>query len=84
MYRDNTTDDNYPKTLLIRNTHGNMIWQVYHVEAAKEAEGLSKTAASNGFMDRELVDYQPEQKQTWPDWRETEGGKKIIETGTLL
>ena len=69
-YTDLTTDNEYPKTLVIRNHRGGMIWQIYHVEAVREAEMLSKNATTNGFEAISLEDHQPEHKQTWPDWRE--------------
>jgi hypothetical protein len=68
----------YFKTLHIRNTHGGLIWQVYHVKNISEAAQLTKNAMCNGFYSASLVDYTGEE-ETWPDWRETEGGKKIIE-----
>lgn len=77
MFRDTSTTDKYPKTLLIRNTVGGMIWQVYHVQNDKEAELLSTNAHKNAFLDRELTDYLDEE-ETFTDWRETEGGLNII------
>lgn len=77
MYRNTSTSEEYPKTLLIRNTFGGMIWQVYHVEKESEAAKLSHGAALNGFQDCELTDYKEDWEQTWPDWRETNGGKEI-------
>ena len=70
VFADISTDDNYPKTLLIRNSVGGMIWQIYHVEERIEAVKLSKCANSNGFYGITLEDYQPEHEQTWPDWRD--------------
>lgn len=78
MYTDNSTNGKYPKTLVIRNHEGGMVWQIYHVEKEKEAEILAHNATGNGFQAITLEDHQPELKQTWEDWRETEGGKKII------
>ena len=78
MYTDNSTNDKYPKTLVVRNSEGGMVWQIYHVEKEKEAEILARNATGNGFYAITLEDHQPELKQTWEDWRETEGGKKII------
>lgn len=71
MYTDLTTDQTYPKTLIIRNHQGGMIWQVYHVEKEYEADRLAATATGNGFQAITLEDYQPNHEQTWPDWRET-------------
>lgn len=77
MYKD-ISSGSFPKTLIIRNHLGGMIWQVYHVEKESEADKISSNATSNGFESITLEDYQPEMEQTWPDWRETEGGKEII------
>jgi len=71
MYTNNSTDDIYPKTLVIRNTKGGMIWQVYHVKKQSEADKLSANATLNGFGAITLENYQPDTKETWPDWRET-------------
>ena len=79
MYTNNSTNDKYPKTLVVRNEHGGMIWQVYHVEKESEAKKIANNAIGNGFEAVSLEDHQPEQEETWPDWRETEGGKKIIQ-----
>lgn len=79
MFKNLSNDSNYPKTLVIRNHEGGMIWQIYHVQKVREAELLSNTATKNGFMEITLEDYQPEHEETWPDWRETDNGKKIIE-----
>lgn len=78
MYTDLTTDDVYPKTLIIRNHEGGMIWQVYHVEKQSEAEKLAENATANGFLAITLEDYQEDMEQTWPDWRET-AAKHILE-----
>ena len=73
-YKDLTSDENYPKTLIIRNEEGGMIWQVYHVEKKIEAERLSANATRNGFQGITLEDYQPDMEQTWKNWRETSKG----------
>jgi len=78
-YRNETNDTNYPKTLMIRNHEGGGVWQIYHVEAEHEAKQISGNANRNGFQEITLEDHQPGLKQTWPDWRETPGGKVIIE-----
>jgi hypothetical protein len=77
MYKDISTTESYPKTLMIRNQEGGMIWQVYHVQTEVEAERLSTNATLNGFYGITLEDYQPEEEETWKDWRET--AKGIIE-----
>lgn len=76
MYTDISTK-NYPKTLMIRNHEGGGVWQVYHVNNEIEANRLASNAYRNGFYGSTLEDYQPEYEETWPDWRETEGGKQI-------
>lgn len=67
---DISTTSSYPKTLLIRNTPGGMIWQVYHVNDMDEATFLSNNAEGNGFYGVTLENYQEEYKETWPDWRQ--------------
>lgn len=71
MYTDISTSNSYPKTLMIRNHEGGLVWQVYHVQKESEADKLSSNAYTNGFYGSTLEDYQPEQEETWPDWRET-------------
>jgi hypothetical protein len=78
MYTDISTTKGYPKTLIIRNHEGGMIWQVYHVEKLSEADKLSSNATMNGFEAITLEDYQEYMQETWPEWRETEGSKEII------
>ena len=78
MYTDISTREIYPKTLVIRNEYGGMIWQIYHVQAKHEADRISTNATENGFEAITLEDYQSNLKETWPDWRETPGGQKII------
>lgn len=69
MYTDTSTTDDYPKTLMIRNHEGGMIWQVYHVKSKKEADFLSENAFHNGFYGSTLENYQPEYEETLLDWR---------------
>jgi hypothetical protein len=78
MYRDNSASDNFPKTLIIRNHEGGMIWQVYHIQKESEAQKISDNATMNGFEAITLEDYISDYEETWPDWRETAGGKEII------
>ena len=78
MYIDKSVLDTFPKTLVIRNTSGGMIWQIYHVQSEREAERLSRNATDNGFFDISLEDYIPNSKETFPDWRESESGQKLI------
>lgn len=44
-----------------------------------EARALAKNASANGFFYITLEDHQIETEETWPDWRDTDGGKKICE-----
>jgi len=71
MLIDESTTESFPKTLLIRNTEDGMIWQIYHVNNGKEAEILAENALSNGFLSSTLEDHYKDEKETWPDWRET-------------
>ncbi len=70
MYTDISTTS-FPKTLMIRNHEGGMIWQVYHVDNINDVERLTSNARRNGFYGSTLEDHQPEREETWPDWRET-------------
>ena len=79
MYIDTSSNSNYPKTLIIRNHVGGMVWQVYHVEKEIEAKRLARNATNNGFQAITLEDYKPEIKETFLGWRKTSGGLKIIE-----
>jgi hypothetical protein len=78
-YTNITTTDNYPKTLMIRNHEGGMIWQVYHVKEKWEADKLASNAYGNGFCGSTLEEYQPSYEETWPDWRETCGWFQLEE-----
>lgn len=71
MYADISTIEEFPKTLVIRNHMGGMIWQIYHVQKENEAIKLSHNATMNGFEAITLENHQPEYQETWPDWRET-------------
>lgn len=79
MYKDLTSDSIYPKSLIIRNHDGGMIWQIYKVERKEEADILSENAGNNGFQNISLENFNSELEETWPDWRETKGGKRIIQ-----
>jgi hypothetical protein len=78
MYNDLSTSKYYPKTLYIHNTKGGAVWQIYHVQAQHEAEQISKNATSNGFQHIEMVDYDKEVRETFDNWRDSEGGQNII------
>ena len=78
MYNNISNNEDFPKTLIIRNHTGGMIWQVYHIQKLSEAEKLSSSATRNGFEAITLEDYQKDMEETWPDWRET-CDKEIIE-----
>jgi len=71
MYNNQTTNNTYPKTLMVRNMPGGCIWQVYHVQKQSEADKLAANAHRNGFLGSTLEDHQPDYEETWPDWRET-------------
>jgi hypothetical protein len=70
-FKDKTASKDYPKTLVIRNHEGGMIWQVYHVNNKPEAWILSLNADKNGFECRTLTDHQPEAQETFKQWRDT-------------
>jgi hypothetical protein len=78
-YTNHSPSDIWPKTLEIRNTPDGMIWQIYHVNNASEAELLSRNARSNAFMDRRLTDYQPEQDETFEGWREDPVSRTLLD-----
>ena len=70
MFTDISTKNEFPKTLVIRNSKGGMIWQIYHVQKESEADKLSFNATINGFESSTLEDYQPQYEETFPNWRE--------------
>ena len=70
MYKQTSTSDIYPKTLVIRNTKDGWIWQIYHVQAEHEAERLANNARKNGFYGITLEDYNPSFEETFTNWRE--------------
>lgn len=70
MFKDISTNEVYPKTLVIRNHEGGMIWQVYHVQKLSEAQKLSINATINGFEDITIEDHREDFEETWPDWRD--------------
>lgn len=67
----------FPKTVLIRNEQGGMIWQIYHVDNLKQAEILADNATMNGFECVTLND-KTDHEESFPDWKGTKGGKKLI------
>lgn len=78
MFTDNSTSTKLPKTLIIRNHLGGMIWQIYHIVEEVEAEVLSATAAKDGFGAITLEDHRPNDAETFPTWRaDCEWAKKI-------
>lgn len=83
MYQNLTTDNNFPKTLFIRNEFGGMIWQIYHVNNLTEAERLANNATKNQFNGITLENHQPDYEETWPDWRDTPGGKAVTSTESI-
>jgi len=74
MLINNSITNKYPKTLIIRNSEGGMIWQVYHVNNFKEAEKIAHNATNNGFGDIQLAEYQDSIEETFPDWRKESKG----------
>jgi 2-succinyl-5-enolpyruvyl-6-hydroxy-3-cyclohexene-1-carboxylate synthase len=77
-FTDISTSESFPKTLMVRNHEGGLIWQVYHVQKQSEADKIAYNAYRNGFFGSTLENYQPDYEETWPDWRETPGGLEII------
>jgi hypothetical protein len=69
MFENISTNRNWPKTLVIRNTKGGMIWQIYHVENDAQAIHLASNADDNGFYGITLEDYKPYESETFPNWR---------------
>lgn len=68
-FENNSTDNVYPKTLLIHNTKGGAVWQVYHIDNKHQVSTLVDGAKRNGFMHITLEDYD-NQEETFPNWRE--------------
>lgn len=68
MYTDISTTS-YPKTLIIRNTLGGMIWQIYHVHNEEEVKILAANAYSKGFQAITLED-KTDDIETFLGWRE--------------
>lgn len=60
----------FPKTLMIRNHEGGMIWQIYHVDNAEQVNILTNNCWDNGFFGSTLENHQPDKEETFPDWRE--------------
>ena len=77
-FTDISTSELFPKTLVVRNHEGGLIWQIYHVQKQSEADRLAANAHANGFYCLTLENHQPDYEETWPDWRETPGGLEII------
>lgn len=71
MYKDISTTEEFPKTLIIRNHEGGLIWQIYHVTRQLDVENLSNNASRSGFQAITLEDHQPDLEETWPDWEQT-------------
>lgn len=79
MLKDISSEhSDFPKTVFVRNQMYGAVWQVYHVDNLKQAEIIATNATRNGFKCITLND-KTEDEETWPDWRETDGGKDIIE-----
>lgn len=63
----------YPENtqLLIRNTRGGLVWQVYTIRDSIERDLLEKTARTNGFQGF-CIEYESTMNETWPNWRDSE------------
>ena len=70
MFTDITTNNNYPKTLVIRNHEGGAIWQVYHMDNEYQVDDIVKGATNGGFEAITLEDYQEDYEETFPYWRQ--------------
>lgn len=68
-FEDNSPSGEYPKTLLIHNTKGGAVWQVYHIDNKYQASTIIRNAEDMGFMYITLEDYDP-CEETFPNWRE--------------
>ena len=71
-----------PKSLIIRNEFGGMIWQCYRVHNSEEVRLLSKTAKANGFLSVQLEQGMDDVEETWPGWRDTDTWKEYYERET--
>jgi len=67
---EKSTDNVYPKTLLIHNTKGGGVWQVYHIDNEYQTNTIVEGAKAYGFMYITLEDYDPTAEETFPTWRE--------------
>ena len=67
---------NYPKTLVIRNSYGGMIWQAYHIHNDEEKDILESNAQKHGFICF-VKDYNYTD-ETSPGWRETNEWKECL------
>ena len=70
MFTDISTKNEFPKTLVIRNSRDGMLWQIYHVQQESGADKLSFNATINGFESITVEDYQPQYEEIFPNWRE--------------
>ena len=70
MFTEITKDNNYPKTLVIRNHEGGAIWQVYHMDNQYQLDDIVNGATKNGFEAITLEDYQEDYEETFPYWRQ--------------
>lgn len=67
--RKNKTEE-YPKTVVVRNSPDGMIWQIYHVDNEFQARHIIKGAQDSAYEGVTLEHHQPEHKETFPNWRE--------------
>lgn len=64
-----SSDNDYPKTLLIHNDRHGIIWQVYHINDIIEQEIIMEGAKRNAFMYIRAINYDSEYEETFKDWR---------------
>jgi|WetSurMetagenome_2_1015567.scaffolds.fasta_scaffold55296_4 hypothetical protein len=68
-YLDVSSSPDYPKSLMVRNSVGGMVWQHYRVRSKAEADALCANSWNNGFYGSTLEDNNP-YEETYPNWRE--------------
>lgn len=68
-YVNNSLNNVYPKTLLIHNTKGGAVWQVYTIDNVHQISILVEGAKGNAFMYVTLEDWTGDE-ETFPNWRQ--------------
>ena len=66
------------RQLLIRNTPGGCVWQVYHIKSDLEYDLITRTASGNGFLSF-TVETECDMEETFPGWRESKEWKDYLE-----